>query len=179
MIKLLCIDPSVQSLGWSLSNLYEDHGVLIDVGEIKNTKGTWINRLDIFIDTLHDLFVDSLDVQRSLTYHDTPSPLVLIEQPCVYHTGRGAVASNAESIMKLSSFVFALRQMFLDYTEVEVKLITPRIWKGQIKKPITWKRNLKYWAFKSDNHDIQDAVGLADFWIRKHLKIKDLRNEII
>ena len=166
MKSILCIDPSIRSLGWAVFNLYEDYGVLVNVGYIKDTKRDWIYRVDAFVNELYDLFAD-----RSLN-------LILIEQPCVYHTGSGAVASNAESIMKLSSFVFAVRQMFLDYCDAEIKLITPRRWKGTCPKIITKKRISKHWKFESDNDDIIDATGIGDFWIRKKLKIKDLRNEI-
>jgi len=168
MIKLFCIDPSVQALGWAYFEYNEDHGVLSNIGAIKDTKDTWIYRLDKTVDTLYGLLSSMIP------------DIVLIEQPAVYHTGSGAVASNAESIMKLSSFVFAVRQMILDYfaDHTEVVLLPVRKWKGVIKKPVTWKRNKQHWNFVSDNHDIQDAVGLGDFWIRKHLKIKDLRNEL-
>lgn len=168
MIKLFCIDPSVRSLGWAYFEYNEEYGVLLNTGAIKDTRKDWVYRLDKAVNELY-----------ALLSHYKPDK-VIIEMPAVYHTGSGAVASNSEAIMKLCSFIFAVRQMTLDYFSYESKvlLISVRVWKGVVKKPVTWKRNKKHWNFESDNHDIQDAVGLGDYWIRKHLKIKDLRNEL-
>lgn len=167
MLKLFCIDPSVCSLGWAYFEYDKDRGILLEVGGIQHTKHDWIFRLDKAVNELYVL----------LSKYEPD--IVIIEMPAVYHTGDGAVASNSESIMKLSSFVFAVRQMSMDYFhQTMVFLIPVRQWKGQIKKPVTWKRNKQHWNFQSDNHDIQDAVGLGDYWIRKKYKIKDLRNAL-
>jgi len=166
MKKILCIDPSVQSLGWAVFELYEAYGVLINTGEIKIRKSNWIYRLDFMINQLYKLFIlESID-------------LILIEQPIIYYSGRGAVAANSESIMKLCSFVFAVRQMFLDYFHAEVQLVDVRKWKGQIPKSVTQKRNKKHWNFESDNDDISDAVGIGDWYIRKRMSIGDNRSQL-
>ena len=165
---LLTIDPSIHSAGVALFDVAQGtthrRSRLIDTQAIKTTEGDWIERLDEVCDEVYGIIGQNR------------VDLVLIEQPMIFHTGRGAAAANSESIMKLCALVFSIRQMLID-EGVKVKLIPVRKWKGQTPKSITAKRVWKYWGFESDNDDIVDAVGIGDYWIRKHAKLPCPRSQ--
>ena len=161
-MKILSIDPSIKSLGWAefSVNCSTKKAILINVGYFQIRKGDWIIKLDQMISCINMLMKDI--------------NIVLIELPHIYTVGKkGIVAGNSESIMKLSSFVFAARQRILDQN-IKVELIPVSKWKGNVPKLITKKRVEKHWNFISNNNDIIDAVGIGDYWIRKENYVRTI-----
>jgi len=167
-MKILSIDPSILSLGIAIFdvNMRKKSAVLFCTKQIsvpkKLEKAHWIDKLDHMVEA----------VMIKAAVRKSPPDIVLIELPQVFTVGRrGGAAGNSESIMKLSSFVFAVRQELFNYVEV-VKLIPVRTWKGQMPKSLTASRVKKHWGFTSQCDDIVDAVGIGNYWIREIMRFK-------
>jgi hypothetical protein len=163
-MKILAIDPGLISLGYAIFEIINSGKIkhLIQMGSIEsNTKKDWIKRLDEIV----------AEVYRLL---DNDTFVVLIELPKIYTIGKkGIAAGNSESIMKLSSLVFSIRQSIRDLrSSVNIKLIPVAVWKGQTPKEITRKRMTKRWGQMPKSNDTVDAVGIGTYYIENMLKLK-------
>ena len=65
----------------------------------------------------------------------------------------------------------SLRQGFIE-GGVAVELVPVRDWKGSVPKHITLKRIQRAWGWRGMDHNIADAVGIGDWYIRKQLKFE-------
>ena len=171
-IRILCIDPSVKALGWAVfrgvkcNQCKGDHKwELFKSGVIKNNKGKkdgvdWIDKLDYMVQKISEM-INEHELWRTLD-------LVLIELPSTYSGGKGDVAANSGAIMKLMGLVMALREM-IRCTGFKTMVVPVRSWKGTVPKHITQKRIKHFWDWDGDDHNEADAVGIGDWYIRKHL----------
>lgn len=168
MKKVLAIDPSMKALGWALSV----NGKLVDKGLIKRKSISkklrpskkvrrsikyWVAMIDQMINLVSDV-IDQVGLPG----------VVVIELPRTYT--RGSIASqaakNSGAIEKLVFFVASLRSWFM-MRDVDVVLVYPAGWKGQVPKRITQRRMMrKYGAWVADaDHNVVDAVGILDWYL--------------
>lgn len=165
------IDPATKVLGWAKFVMpHNNTAYLADSGYIRQRSDkeespqAWIGRLDKMVDQVRELIL------MDLIFKNGGSVVVLIELPDTYSGGRGEAASASGAIMKLSSFVFALRQEMCHIKGVGVILYPVRKWKGTTKKEATQLRARKHWGWSGSDHNEADAVGIGDYHIRKVLR---------
>jgi len=185
MPRLLSVDPSICDLGWAVfywtGHTMDDSGEvskqgrarLLVSGHIRNKSFT-----DEFLDTIDPaawaIWVHSLDVMAKNVFrlaHEEGVSEAIIEMPEVWGgSKRGIAANNSGAIMKLTAFVFTLREA-LSFGGIPVYLVPVRVWKGQQPKSITKKRVSKHWGWLGTNHNECDAVGIGGWFLRNERKL--------
>lgn len=96
----------------------------------------------------------------------------LIEMPQAFHSERSQAAMG--SVIKLAFLVGQFHQL-LTVRGIEVELVLVSKWKGNVKKEITRQRVNRHWGWDKKDHNECDAVGIGDWYFRKHLRLKPIR----
>lgn len=164
---LMSIDPGTRHLGVAVFRLYDVH-----------REGRCIEYFPLDVGKKHKWEVrtaDALAQVMSVCSRVKPK-LVIIEQPQLFlSSSRGRAASNSGAVMKLTAVVFALYGALVG-AGMKCELVPVSRWKGNVPKRITEKRVLLHWGCRSGNDNVIDAVGLGDWYIRKHLKYTPRRD---
>lgn len=162
MTRLLCIDPGTRKMG--MAEFKVNHKARTAkltryfVVLVPKSSGAWRDRIDLM-------------ANEAMSFCNTHKPhIVLIEEPQLFlGSAKGRAASNSGAVLKLVAMVYcmvgALKALITD----KVITVPVRSWKGNVPKSITQKRVAKYWGCKSGDDNITDAVGIGDWYIRKHL----------
>lgn len=165
-MRLLAIDPGTRRTGWAVFQVdLVAKYVCSSVIEIKNKELSWIQRIDFIVIKVFNL-LSSYKIDR-----------VIIEQPETFiGSQRGNAAANTGTVAKLMALVFAIRTAVKYYKKrkVEVVLIPVRKWKGNVPKEVTQKRIKRYWGLDIESLDEADSIGLADYYVRKVLRVEKI-----
>ena len=162
--KVITIDPATASMGyavWSVdkrqrTGKLESSGTVVGRhSKKKDGDDAWLLNSDAQVAAVLEI-VWEMRISKCV-----------IEMPQAFHSERSYAAMG--SIIKLAAFVGALR-MALNDKDVEVMLATVGKWKGTTPKNVTMQRIRKWWNWQGKDHNEGDAVGIGDWYIRKHLK---------
>jgi hypothetical protein len=169
---LLFVDPSIKAMGWAVfllkytnprdatarSASYFDSGVLRQ-GKDEDDDGSleWVDRVDASVE-----FLKTLD--ETYEFHG-----LRIEMPSTYGGHKGSPAAASGAIMKLAFQVASIRSVFQQRSAGAILVPVSR-WKGTTPKDITHRRIRKYWNVSKSDHNEMDAIGIGDWYFRKHLK---------
>lgn len=169
--KMLSIDPGLSTTGWALFEVNEimEEGKYIESGIIlrPRKKCDWMFRLEWVVANICAM-VELAGITK-----------VVIERPQVFMSGKGQAAGNAGSILKLTGLVYTIYGSLglvgisggkVVKAGVDVMLVGVSKWKGQTPKRITQRRIMKHWRVLCEDHNEADAVGIGDWYIRKHLE---------
>lgn len=164
---LMTIDPSTRNLGWALFCLADMKGTYKDSGHVLLKDGddttepeepdekAWIIRSDAMCEAVLTIA------------HKHQPRLVLIELPKVMAGHEAAMRSDA--ITKLGFCTGQIRGSLRQYG-FQVQCIPVGVWKGNTPKQITQDRILRHWGLQPADHNEADAIGIADFHIRRVLR---------
>ena len=150
---ILGIDPSLKSTGWAVM---EEDGTLIEFGCIKGLKGGSTEERTIHMCLMATKLALSLSYSR-----------VILEIPRDYGNGSKTSANN---IMPLSAVVGAVVGVSQNSN---ITLITPRQWKGTMKKS---KFNLK--VLEKLNKETQNSILRMFKHTMTSMKKRALRKEV-
>lgn len=167
-MKVLCVDPSVRSLGWaSFVETPCGSGMkLTGSGSIQARKASldrrgeeafvpWLGAVDWMTEAVEEVFLAE------------GADICVIEWPEVQASSAGKAALNTGGAFVLMSIAVSIRCM-LAWNGVEVLAVPVRRWKGQTPKRVTVQRIKKHWGFVAQDSDEADAVGIGDWYCRKH-----------
>jgi len=156
-MKLLAVDPSINSLGWAI---FDDEklvrsGVLLSSADdkrnpsLEDRMSTMIRRLDA---VCQEEFLDT----------------VIIEQPQSWGAYKSVASTHSGSLLILHIFVGALWAwgFTLGIGDRGAKLIKVHTWKGQIPKTLTYKRVVELYGGSPQKYDESDAIGLGTWYIQ-------------
>lgn len=162
---LLAIDPSICDLGWALFQTFP------------STKQAKLLKADNIAQPSFESLEDRSDTAAHILTNLTPPPSqAIIELPDHYSSAKGQAARNSDAILKLMFQVATIRTTLLhSLPACQVTLIPVRRWKGTQPKHITQRRILTHWNFTNTNHNICDAVGLGDWFLRKRMGYRPTR----
>lgn len=163
--KALCIDPGTKKTGWALIEYCPslNHVSLKASGVIVAKSKDWIERIDEIIIQFTKMF-------ENHTYSYLSK--ILIEQPQIFiGSAKGQAANNSGSVMKLTALAFSIRTHFSHKSLAEIAMIPVKKWKGDQKKSITAMRVKRYWRHVDVDDNETDAIGIADWYFRKQLKM--------
>lgn len=177
---LIAIDPSIRACGYCLMKLKRTtKGKFCSYMESGNLKTypvrnqDWVVTMDEMINLVCSMFY--------MTYSEVSCipkcERVVIEIPSQYDSGRGRVARRSGSILKLHAFCYVLRARLMDCSlgDFQVNMVGVSKWKGQVPKRITQNRIDKHWGVRPADHNECDAIGIADYYATKILKMKRTR----
>jgi len=164
---ILSIDPGTRNVGWAIFGILKNNSVVfVDSGfvHVPSKEETWIPRID-------EICIQILNVYW---HHHIQTARVLIELPAVFvGSHKGRAASNSGAVGKILACVFQLKGVLSrEFPSWEIDLIPVRTWKGNLPKERTEYRIQKYWGVKGKTNDESDAIGIADWHIRKILKYR-------
>lgn len=151
--RFLCVDPSVRNVG---------HAIFA-----KDEKSAFLCSFGVFHPKSIDWRARALEVRDFVreTARGAGVSEIYVEEPHHYDGGKGTVARNSGSILKLMLVVGAVLGGCSD-SETNVTLISVQTWKGNLPKEITQKRVLRAWGVSGD-HNAIDAVGIGDYLVRR------------
>lgn len=165
-MKILAIDPSLLSLGWTvmehtkLAGECNDPPVLCTYGTLcppKELKAeTLAKRIVYILSALSDILEAS-----SRALHDIDT--VVIEQPESWGAYKSMASAHSGSLLGLHILTGAL--LGWAATVADVELIKVSKWKGQLPKVVTKKRMEKKYKTTFKTSDEADAVGLGDYFL--------------
>ena len=163
---ILCaIDPGVHSTGWALMNLSDksQQPLVRSSGVIREPNNRpWLDCADAVSATLLKLLQDNW-VKR-----------VAIEQPQIWTADSSSLASAARGdLFKLAVLVGDIighLRVGLQ-NRVEIRLVTPNEWKGQLPKPVVMERVRTILGYNNPACRLRDhetdaiAIGLYVFGV--------------
>lgn len=153
----MSVDPGTHSTGYCIMNLdlkLKSHGLL------KARKKTWRENCDLILTQL-------IDVSSRFK----PDVLIL-EYPEYWAGSCGFAARESGSLLKLSFLCGCIYAYFNTVFPVNIYLVTPSQWKGQLSKEVTNRRLSKIYpndVNSSLDHNTVDAIGIAYFSIEKKI----------
>lgn len=173
-MKILAIDPSINSLGWAIfetNDLARNIPQLLTYGTVTSSilarsKLSLEERIFIIIDLLKDaILTTEYRVCR-----------VVIEQPESWGAYKSMASAKSGSLLGLHITVGALlywAKQSIDHGA----FVKVSKWKGQVPKHVTKKRMERKYHVTFKTTDECDAVGIGD-WYCDWLKSLEIENKI-
>lgn len=161
-MKVIAIDPSLNSLGWAAINSREEGkgGGLQGSGVVKAPKVIQQKSLDerliwMLFTLAHEIVVQWCDK-------------LVIEQPESWGAYKSMASAHSGGLLSLHILTGALFAWALSIAGAgKVELVKVSKWKGQLPKRVTKKRMESKYGVKFATDDESDAVGIADWRIEQ------------
>jgi len=153
--RVLTIDPGIRSTGYAYWYDLSDTVPPMD-------SGIWRQKADI--DWKKAVEGQWFEFRLFLNYRLID--LVVFETPSVWQSAKSHASAVKGDLFKMSHMLGGFHYMCAMW-EIDIKLITPRDWKGQLPKRVVEARLMKQYGVKFRDHEC-DAVGIGSWLYREN-----------
>ena len=155
MRRVLTIDPGIRTCGYAYWYNLSDT-------KLPDCSGIWRQKTgtDWKIAVRGQWLEFKLFIQK-------PIDLVVIETPSVWGSAKSHASAVKGDLFKMAHMIGGFHYMCAMW-EIDIELITPRDWKGQLPKRVVEARLIKQYGQKFRDHEC-DAVGIGSWIYRRML----------
>lgn len=173
--RCLAVDPGTEYVGWCVFEINP------------RAKTGKLGDMDCFhASPKHSWEIRAADLAAMVgniaVTHEVRTAIIELPRAYVSAGGKGEAASNSSALIKLGVAVGMISGEISARLggpmHVTIDLVPVQTWKGQVPKSVTQSRLKDRWGLDTSvgRHDQWDAVGMADWFIRKKYGFRPLVN---